>query len=61
MKKTVNYRGAILEVRGGAWCDIMNECLYQVIDTIDGYAICVERRYDTNGKIIGDFFALPTF
>lgn len=56
MKKqnpTINYNGAEITVRGGAWLDIMNMCFYTVIDKIHGYNICEECG---NGKI----FALPT-
>ena len=53
MKKTVNYNGAEITVRGGMWLDIMNSCFYTTIDKIHGYNICQECG---NGEI----FALPT-
>ena len=56
MKKqiaTVNYNGTEIEVRSGAWLDIMNSCFYTVIDKIHGYNICAEYG---NSKI----FALLT-
>lgn len=49
----VNYNGTEIEIRGGAWLDIMNSCLYTVIDKSHKYNICEECG---NGKI----FALPT-
>ena len=49
----VNYNGTEIEIRGGAWLDIMNSCCYAVIDKIQRYNICEECW---NGKI----FALPT-
>lgn len=49
--KKINYQGTEVEVRGGAWLDIMNSCFYTVIDTISRYQIC----RDLEGKI----FALP--
>lgn len=54
MNNKVEYKGKILEVRGGAWLDIVNSCFYTVIDKIKGYVICQENG---NNKI----FALPNF
>lgn len=49
----INYNGNEIEVRGGAWLDIMNSCFYNIIAEIHRYDICKEWE---NGKI----FALPT-
>lgn len=53
MLKMIEYKGKMIQVRGGAWLDIMNSCFYDVIDKIPGYSICYERG--TKDTI----FALP--
>lgn len=46
----VKYGQDWLQVRGGAWNDIMNRCMFTVVAICDGFEIC----YDKDGK----FFAL---
>lgn len=42
----------VLPIRGGAWCDPMNACMFKVVSKIDGYEICCETGkdfYEENG------------
>lgn len=59
MGKTIEYKGLNLVVRGGSWLDIMNSCFYTVIDKIKGFDICQDNKYDKDGNLIGEIFALP--
>ena len=59
MSKTIEYNGKNLVVRGGAWLDVMNSCFYTVIDTIKGFDICQDNKWDKEGNLIGSLFALP--
>lgn len=52
MVKTINtkngqqilYKGIWISVRGGAWNDVMNSCMYVVIDDdYYGYKICIDK------------------
>lgn len=54
--RTIVYNGKSIEVRGGAWNDIMNSWLFTVIDHIKGYKICQEREVDG-----GALFALEEY
>lgn len=59
-KKNVVYRGKKVDVRGGAWLDIMNSWLYTIVERdvrIDGMkgTICRERDID-GGRL---FFLTP--
>lgn len=47
----ISYNDEMIEVRKGAWLDVMNSCFYTVLDKIYGYLICK----DLDGVI----FALP--
>lgn len=54
------YHEALLEVRRGAWLDVMNSWLYSEEDTIKtpegAFRICREREVDGGG-----LFALPAY
>lgn len=48
----LNYNGKTYELRGGAWLDEMNACMYDVIDyTYAGYLICREKGSETEFAI----------
>ena len=52
--KYIKYMNKKIPVYGGAWSDVMNSCLYTVIDKLPRYDICKDNA---NGEI----FALPAF
>lgn len=43
----INYKGANLIVRKGAWDDVMNSCFYNIVDEIAigkyKYFICIDK------------------
>jgi len=49
--KQIEYKDKLLTVRAGAWLDVMNSGLYEVIDTLEHFQICKD--------IDGVLFALP--
>lgn len=62
MIKTVEYKGRNIKVRDSYfWLDVMNSCFYTVIDEIKGYKICQDNKWDKDGHLIGEVFALPDY
>lgn len=61
MKEYVEYNGSKIEVRRGAWLDVMNSCFYTEVDKIKNFDICRENKYDKDGNLIGEYFALPHY